>query len=40
MKNITKSVKIISRVIDLLLGSDSATPAEKSLTDLKNRYIP
>ena len=40
MKNITKSAKILSQVIDLLLGNDSATDAEKSLTALKNRYIP
>ena len=39
MKNITKSVKVISRVIDLLLGSDSTPSLEKSLADLKIRYL-
>jgi hypothetical protein len=38
MKNITKSVKVLSRVINFLLGSDSITEAEKSLTEIKTKY--
>jgi len=38
MKNIAKSVKVLSRVIDFLLGSDSTTEAEKSLTEIKTKY--
>ena len=38
MKNITNSVKALGRVIDFLLGSDTITPAEKSLTAIKNRF--
>jgi hypothetical protein len=38
MKNITKSVQALSRVIDVLLGSDTATAAEKSLFDIRTRY--
>lgn len=36
MKNITKSVKTLGRVIEFLLG-ESATPAEKTLEDVKAR---
>jgi hypothetical protein len=37
MKNITKSVRVLSRVINFLLGSDSTTEAEKTLEDIKNQ---
>ena len=35
MKNITKSVKALSRVIEILLGDDSATSSERALADVK-----
>jgi hypothetical protein len=38
MKNITKSVQALSRVIDVLLGNET-TAAEKSLYEIKNRYL-
>jgi hypothetical protein len=36
MKNITKSVKALGRVIEVLLG-EHITPAEKTLEDIKNQ---
>jgi hypothetical protein len=39
MKNITKSFKVMSLVIDLLLGSDYTPSVERSLADLKIRYL-
>ena len=39
MKNITKSIEVLGRAIELLLGSDGTTSAEKILTDLKSRYL-
>ena len=36
MKNITKSVKALGRVIEILLG-EPVTPAEKALEDIKSR---
>ena len=36
MKNITKSVKALGRVIEVLLG-EPVTPAEKTLADIKNK---
>jgi len=40
MNNVTKSVKVLSRVIDLLLGSESTTAAEKTMAEMiKKGYI-
>jgi len=36
MKNITKSVKALGRVIEVLLGEPTTT-AEKTLEDIKNQ---
>lgn len=33
MNNLTKSVKLLGEVIDLLLGKSFTTPVEKTLTD-------
>lgn len=33
MTNLTKSVKLLNQVIDLLLGNNFTTPVEKTLTD-------
>ena len=33
MKSITKSVKVLSQVIDLLLGADFISPTEKTMTE-------
>jgi hypothetical protein len=39
MQSIAKSVKVLSQVIDLLLGADFTTPTEKTMTEyLKARY--
>jgi hypothetical protein len=38
MKNITKSVQVLSRVIDLLLGSNFTTESEQSLYYIKTKY--
>ena len=34
MKNVTKSIKALGRVIEIILG-EPATPAEKTLEDIK-----
>jgi hypothetical protein len=41
MKNITKSVKVLSKVIDVLLGADSGTSIEKTRTEFiqKGYYL-
>ena len=36
MKNVTKSIKALGRVIEILLG-DPMTPAEKTLEDIKSQ---
>jgi len=36
MKNITKSVEVLSRVIDVLLGSDAATEEQNQFTTLNH----
>jgi hypothetical protein len=33
MKSIVKSIKVLSYVIDIVLGSDFSTPAQKTQTD-------
>jgi hypothetical protein len=39
MKSIAKSVKVISLVIDLLLGANFVSPTEKTLKDYpESRY--
>jgi hypothetical protein len=38
MKNLTKSIKALVRVIELLLG-EPVTPAEKALEDIKSRVL-
>jgi hypothetical protein len=38
MKNLTKSIKALGRVIELLLG-EPVTPAEKALEDIKSRVL-
>jgi hypothetical protein len=39
MKNITKSVQVLSRVIDVLLGSDAATEEQKSIYNIKSYFL-
>jgi hypothetical protein len=39
MKNVTKSVQVLSKVVDLLLGSNYATSAEQSLYQIKTRQL-
>ena len=36
MKNVTKSIKALGRVIEIILG-EPATPAEKMLEDIKSQ---
>jgi hypothetical protein len=36
MNNITKSVKVLGEVIEILLGGKSTTTAEKSLIEIKS----
>ena len=36
MKNVTKSIKVLGRVIEVLLG-ERVTAAEKALEDIKSR---
>jgi hypothetical protein len=41
MNNVTKSVKVLSRVIDVLLGNESASAVDRTLVEyIKKGYLP